>query len=152
MTISISIWMVILEVYFNWPLESLKSENKCGSYGQNTKTGRNWEQSSRCTGTPLTCTGTLWPKMTRIQCVPVQVQSVPVQVSEKCPECVFSPIFHALFHPKPNLYFIYTSKSFQIHLIISFLLTSSFNYISFFKLFMNHFKKHSNMGYDPYTN
>ena len=73
------------------------------------------------------CTGTLWPKMTRTQSVPVQVQSVPVQVSEKCPECVFSPIFHALFHPKPNLYFIYTSKSFQIHLVSSIILKSSFN-------------------------
>ena len=25
---SISIWMVLLEVYFNWPLESLKPDNK----------------------------------------------------------------------------------------------------------------------------
>ena len=119
--------MVLLEVCFNWPLESLKSDKKLASYGQNTKTGRNWEQSSRCTDTPLKCTGTLWPKMTRTQCVPVQVQSVPVQVSEKCPECVFSPIFHAFFHPKPNLYFIYTSKSFQIHLVTSIILKSSFN-------------------------
>ena len=30
---SISIWMVFLEVYFNFPLESLKSENKWASYG-----------------------------------------------------------------------------------------------------------------------
>ena len=124
---SITLSMVLLEVYFNWSLESLKSDNKLESYGQNKKTGRNWEQSIRCTGTPLTCTGTRWPKMTRTQSVPVQVQSVPVQVSEKCPECVFSPIFHALFHPKPNLYFIYTSKSFQIHLVTSIILKSSFN-------------------------
>ena len=30
---AISIWMVFLEVYFNWPLESLKSDKKCASYG-----------------------------------------------------------------------------------------------------------------------
>ena len=29
---SISIWMVLLEVFFNWPLESLKSDKKCASY------------------------------------------------------------------------------------------------------------------------
>ena len=29
---SISIWMVFLEVYFNWPLESLKSDKKWVSY------------------------------------------------------------------------------------------------------------------------
>ena len=32
MTKTISIWMVLLEVYFNWPLESLKSDKKCASY------------------------------------------------------------------------------------------------------------------------
>ena len=30
---AISIWMVFLEVYFNCPLESLKSDKKCASYG-----------------------------------------------------------------------------------------------------------------------
>ena len=30
---SISIWMVLLEVYFNFPLESLKSDKKLESYG-----------------------------------------------------------------------------------------------------------------------
>ena len=30
---SISLVMVLLEVYFNWPLESLKSEKKRASYG-----------------------------------------------------------------------------------------------------------------------
>ena len=30
---SISIWMVFLYVYFNWPLESLKSDKKRASYG-----------------------------------------------------------------------------------------------------------------------
>ena len=73
------------------------------------------------------CTGTSWPKMTRTQIVPVQAQIVPVQVPEKCPECVISPIFHALFHPKPNLYFIYTSKSIPIHLVTSIILKSFFN-------------------------
>ena len=33
MTMSISLWMVLLEVYFNWPLESLKSNKKLASYG-----------------------------------------------------------------------------------------------------------------------
>ena len=30
---AISILMVFLEVYFNWPIESLKSDKKCSSYG-----------------------------------------------------------------------------------------------------------------------
>ena len=30
---SISIWIVFIEVYFNWPLESLKSDKKCSNYG-----------------------------------------------------------------------------------------------------------------------
>ena len=30
---SISIWMVLLGVYFNFTLESLKSDKKCASYG-----------------------------------------------------------------------------------------------------------------------
>ena len=30
---------VLLKVYFTYPLESLKSDKKSGSYGQNTKTG-----------------------------------------------------------------------------------------------------------------
>ena len=72
--------------------------------------------------TTLNCTGTTWPKMTSNEIVPLQTQIVPGQVSEKCPESVISPLFHALFHPKPNLYFIYTSKSFQIHLISSIIL------------------------------
>ena len=37
---SISILMVILEVYFNWPLESLKSDKKCASYGLFMPTSR----------------------------------------------------------------------------------------------------------------
>ena len=30
---SISIWMVLLEVFFNWPLQSLKSDKEWASYG-----------------------------------------------------------------------------------------------------------------------
>ena len=30
---SVSIWMVFLEVYFNWLLESRKSDKKCANYG-----------------------------------------------------------------------------------------------------------------------
>ena len=37
---SISIWMVLLEVYFNWPLESLKPDNKLESYGIFMQTSR----------------------------------------------------------------------------------------------------------------
>ena len=37
---SISIKMVLLEVYFNWPLESLLSDKKCASYGIFMPTGR----------------------------------------------------------------------------------------------------------------
>ena len=33
MTLSISKWMVLFEVYFNWPLESLKSDKNLESYG-----------------------------------------------------------------------------------------------------------------------
>ena len=109
--------------YENWS----KQENQNRLYRY--KLAKN-DQNRNCTGTSSICTGKSLRKVPR--------------------RCIFSH-FHALFHHKPNLYFIYTSKSFQIHLMISFLLTSSFNYISFFKLFMNHFKNHSNMGYNPYT-
>ena len=37
----IYIGLIILEVYFNQQLESLKSDQKCASYGQNTTNGRN---------------------------------------------------------------------------------------------------------------
>ena len=40
MTMSISIWMVLLEGYFNWPHESLKSDRKCASYGLCMPTNR----------------------------------------------------------------------------------------------------------------
>ena len=60
---------------------------------------------SRCTGTCSRCTGTCHPKMPRM--------------------CVFVPFFHILL-PNSTLYFIHTSKPFHIHLVISFLLKSSF--------------------------
>ena len=107
----ISLYLVLLEVYFNWPLESLKSDKKWESYGQNTKTGRNWKGRTGCTGTPLMCTDTHWPKMTRNQSVPVHVQSVPVHFTEKCPKCVFSPIFHA----PSSMDHSYTSYTHQKH-------------------------------------
>ena len=109
------------------------------------KTGRNRKTRTSCTGTSLTCTGTSWSKMTR-------TEVVPVQVTRECPECAFSHIFHALFHPKPNLYFIYTSKSFQFHLVSSIILKSSFNGYLSSKFFHESLQNHSNMGYDPYTN
>ena len=37
---SISIWMVLLEVYFNWQIESLKSDKTLASYGILMKTSR----------------------------------------------------------------------------------------------------------------
>ena len=37
---SISIWMVLLEFYFNLPLESLKSDRKLESYGNSMPTSR----------------------------------------------------------------------------------------------------------------
>ena len=116
------------------------------------KTCQNRKSRTGCTGTPLTCTGTLWPKMTRTQSVPVQVQSVPVQVSEKCPECVFSPIF--MHFSIPNQ--IYTSYTLQNHFkfILYPQLYSNHLSMDIFlpNSFMNHFKNHSNMGYNPYTN
>ena len=58
-----------------------------------------------CTGTGPRCTGTGLPKMPRM--------------------CVFLPFFH-IFLPNSTLYSLYTSKPFLIHLVISFLLKSSF--------------------------
>ena len=37
---SISIWMVLLEGYFRWPLDALKSDKKCASYGIFMQTSR----------------------------------------------------------------------------------------------------------------
>ena len=38
-------------------------------------------------------TGRTWPKMTRTEVLPVEVQLVPVEITRECPECVFSHIF-----------------------------------------------------------
>ena len=64
-----------------------------------------------CTGTPLMCTGTHWPKMTRTQSIPVHVQSVPVHITLNYPECVFFIHFSILFHPNQ----LYTSNTHQNH-------------------------------------
>ena len=40
LTMSISIWMVLLEVYFNLPFESLKADKKWASYGIFISTSR----------------------------------------------------------------------------------------------------------------
>ena len=88
------------------------------------------DPNTKCTGTCSKCTGTHHPEM---------------------PRMVFSPLFSICLIPKSTLYFINISRPLQIHLMISFILSSSFNYISFFKLFMNFFQNHSNMVLNPYT-
>ena len=125
--VSISLCLILLEVYFKVPLESLKLDKKLASYGQNTKTGRNWKNRTGCTDTCLTCTGTCWPKMTRTQDVLVHVQGVPVHVTRKCPKCVFFSHFFIFLIPNSTLYFKHTSKPFHMSLVTSFLLNSSFN-------------------------
>ena len=120
---SISIWMVFLDVYFNWPLKALKSDKKCASYGQNTKTGRNRKIRTGCTGTPLKCTGTHWV-----------MEGCTVTHDPKMPRmCVFSH-FSIFLILKSTLHFKHTSKPFPIHFGISFLFNPSLNYISFFKI------------------
>ena len=64
------------------------------------------DQNPKCTGTGSKCTGTGDPKMPRM--------------------CIFVPYFHILL-PKSTPYFIHTSKPFQIHLVTSIILNSSFN-------------------------
>ena len=59
-----------------------------------------------CTSTCPRCTGTCHSKMPRM--------------------CVFVPFFH-IFPPNSTLYFIHTSKPFQIHLVTSIILNFSFN-------------------------
>ena len=97
----------------------------------------NWsklEQSSRCTGTPLKCTGTLWPKMTRNESVPVHFQSVPVQVTRNALKCVFSHIFPYVSTPINSILHIhlktisYSPCELNYTQII-------FQYISFFNIF-----------------
>ena len=69
------------------------------------------DQNRSCTGTSSKCTGTSHSGMPRM--------------------CVFSH-FSILLIPN-HFYTSNTSKQFQIHLGISFLLNSSFNFIYFFK-------------------
>ena len=111
------------------------------------------------------------PKIRKLVKTGKQNRVVPVQVGQKRPEsklyrykfkvyrymtpelpklCVFLPFFH-MFQPQSTLYLKNTSRPLQIHLMITFLLNSSFNYTSFFNLFMNLFQNHSNMGLNPYT-
>ena len=89
------------------------------------------DQKRKCTDTFSKCTGTSHPKCLKM--------------------CVFSP-FSCTFPSQTNLYFIYTSKPFPIHLGISFLFNSSFNTYLSQEPIINVFKNYSNMGYDPYTN
>ena len=119
----ISLGLIFFEFYFNWPLESLKSDKKRESYGQHTKTGRNWEQSSKCTGTPLKCTGTLWILE---GCTGTHSRCTGTHDPKMSRMCVFS-LFSIFLIPTSTLYSINTSKPFQIHPITSILLNSSFN-------------------------
>ena len=64
------------------------------------------DQNLTCTGTCSRCTSTCHRKLPRL--------------------CVFVPFFHILL-PNSTLYFIHTSKPFQIHLVTSIILNSSFN-------------------------
>ena len=121
--IPISLCLVLLEVYFNWPLESLKSDKKGASYDQNTKTDRNWKTEHGCTGTPLTCTGTCSVLEgctgTHSRCTGTHDPKMPRM-------CVFLTFFHTLL-PNSTLYFKHTSKPFHMSLVTSFLLNSSIN-------------------------
>ena len=85
MTMPISLCLILLEVYFNWPLESLKSDNKWASYAKILKLV---EIGKTKQGVPVHIG--FWKG------VPVHIQGVPVHVPRECPECVFSPLFHAL--------------------------------------------------------
>ena len=83
---------------------------------------------------PLKCTGTLWPKMTRNESVPVHFQSVPVQVTRNALKCVFSHIFPYVSTPINSILHIhlktisYSPCKLNYTQII-------FQYISFFKIF-----------------
>ena len=141
--------MVLLDVFFIWPLESLKSDKKGESYGKNTKTGRNRKSRTGCTGTPLMCTGTHWPKMTRNQSVPVHVQSVPVHFTEKCPKCVFSPIFHAV-SSMDHSYTSYTHQNHSKFTLESLFYSNPLSMDIFLpNSFMNHFQGSFQHGSQP---
>ena len=115
----ISVCLVLLEVYFNYPLELLKLDMKWASYGQNTKTGQN---RAGCTGTGLTSTGTGSVLLT---CTGTGSRCTGTGHPKMLRMCVFVSFFH-IFLPHSTLYSINTSKPLQIHLIISFLLKLSF--------------------------
>ena len=107
--------LVLLEVYFNQQLESLKSDKKLVSYDQNTNIGQNraigigttltctgtGSVLEGCTGTVLGCTGTV---LLLHQLYRYNSKGIPVQVSEICPEMVNFTIFHALFFPNSLLF------------------------------------------------
>ena len=117
--------------YKNWS----KLENRTGLYRYMSnlyryKLAKN-DQNRNCTGTSLNCTYTIHPKM---------------------PRMVFSPIFSCLIIHGSLLHFLHTSKSFQIHFVISFLFKSSSNSYLLSNLSMNLSQYNSNMGYHPYTN
>ena len=98
--------------YKNWSKQ--ENQNRLYQYKSNLyryKLVKN-DQNRSCTGTSSTCTGTSLRKVPRM--------------------CVFSHFSCTLIHGS-LLYFLHTSKSFQIHFVISFLLKSSFNFIYFFK-------------------
>ena len=98
--------------YENWSKQ--ENQNRLYRYKSNLyryKLVKN-DQNRNCTGKSSNCTGTSHSEMPRM--------------------CVFSH-FSIFLIPKSILYFKHTSKQFQIHLGISFLLNSSLNYISFFQ-------------------
>ena len=102
-------------------------------------------------GTPLSCTGTTWPKMTRNESVPVHFQIVPVQVTRNALKFVFSHIFPYVLTP--------INSTLQTHIKTT--PKSSWNLFSFQFLFQFHiflqksimdfFQNPSNIGYNPYT-
>ena len=99
--------------YENWSKQ--ENQNRLYRYKSNLyryKLVKN-DQNRSCTGTNSNCTGTF---------------------TRKCPKmCVFSH-FSILLILKSILHFKHTSKPFPIHLGISFILKSSFNFISFFQI------------------
>ena len=98
--------------YENWSKQ--ENQNRLYRYKSNMyryKLVKN-DHNRSCTGTSSNCTGISPSGMPRM--------------------CVFLH-FSNTFDPQSLLHFKHTSKQFQIHLGISFLLNSSFNFIYFFK-------------------
>ena len=115
----------------NWSKQ--ENQNRLYRYKSNLyryKLAKN-DQNRSCTGTSSNCTSTSLRKVPRM--------------------CVF-PIFHAL----SSMDHSYTSYTHQNHskLTLESLLYSNHLSILIFlpNSFMNHFKNHSNMGDNPYTN